>query len=172
MHQQRMLTLLVGMLVLITIPGCFLFGGGGDNTTESAITASEDVQNNAQVSDEAMFLADMALEEGDFDTAIAEYNRAIRADSTNVDAYLALTRLYQDLAFQYREIGDVEEALAEQTRALRVLNAYINQQLVPAASTTGVAVNPPGGAADAAMTGEPEAAEPEAAEPDTTQTMP
>lgn len=131
-------------LMLTTLPGCFLFGGGGDNgSIENVGTGDVAATGSPQLSDEAMFLAEMAAEEQDYDTAVAEYNRAIRADSTNVDAYIGLTRLHQQLATQYRDAGNIERALQEQTRALRVLSAYINRQLAPAASTTGIAVNPP-----------------------------
>lgn len=126
--RHRCVMLAFGALILMTIPGCFLFGGKKE-TTESAIAATAELREGQIATEEALFRADMAIEEERYDTAVIEYNRAIRADSSNIDAYFELASLHQQLSTQYRSEGNIEAALQENTRALTVLSSLVKYQV-------------------------------------------
>ena len=104
---HRWMLLGTGAMVILTSSGCFLFGGGGSEDTMAV--------------EEALFRADMAIEEERLDTAVIEFNRAIRADSSQVGVYFELAQLDRQLSEQYREDRDIEAALQENARGLRVL---------------------------------------------------
>ena len=134
--RHRWVVLALGALILMTIPGCFLLGGKKE-TTESAIAATAELREGQIATEEALFRADMAIEEERYDTAVIEYNRAIRADSSNIDAYLELASLHQQLSSQYREEGNIEAALQENTRALTVLSNLVKYQAEASKQGTG-----------------------------------
>ena len=50
----------------------------------------------------------------------------------NIDIYIELASLHQQLALQKKNEGDLEGALKENMRALRVLSSLVGNQLKPA----------------------------------------
>lgn len=121
-YLHRCMLLGIGALVVLSSSGCFLFGGGSsEDTMESAIAASTQLREGQMAVEEALFRADMAIEEERLDTAVIEFNRAIRADSSQVGIYFELAQLHKKLSEQYREDGNIEAALQENARGLRVL---------------------------------------------------
>ena len=127
---KRYILIVTGVLVMVTSSGCFLwpFGGGEDSETEIAIDAAARLREKQMAAEEALFQADMAIEEQRFDAAVFEFNRAIRADSSNVGIYLELAKLHQELATQYREDGDLETAIQHNARGLKVLEDLMGYQ--------------------------------------------
>ena len=150
---RRFVMCSVGMVMMTTASGCFF--GGNQETTESVIVATREQEQGAIEVEEALFRADMAIEEERFDTAVIEYNRAIRADSSNVDAYFELALLHQQLSAQYRDEGDIEAALRENTRALRVLSNLVNYQSRPEPEPMAADSTAPGMMPGAAPSGMP-----------------
>ncbi|MBT4494433.1 MAG: hypothetical protein HOC70_14420 [Gammaproteobacteria bacterium] len=135
-YLHRCMLLGIGALVMMSSTGCFLFGGGSsEDTMESAIAASTELREGQMAVEEALFRADMAIEEERLDTAVIEFNRAIRADSSQVGIYFELAQLHKQLSEQYREDGNIEAALQENARGLRVLEnlmAYRSRNPEPA----------------------------------------
>lgn len=70
----------------------------------------------------------MAIEEERFDAAILEFNRAIRADSSDIGIYFELANLHRELSTQYREDGNLEAAIRENARGLAVLENLMSYQ--------------------------------------------
>jgi len=131
------LVLISGLLVFFS-SGCFLpipFLGGGDDeasTLEGALIISEGSQATQNAVSDALEEVDMALEDGRYEAAVINYNRAIQADSTNIDIYIELASLLQQLALQKKDEGDFEGALQENLRALKVLSNLVGTRLRPA----------------------------------------
>ena len=127
---KRYILIVTGVLVMVTSSGCFLwpFGGGEDSETEIAIDAAARLREKQMEAEEALFQADMAIEEERFDAAVLEFNRAIRADSSNVGIYFELAKLHQELATLYREDGDLETAIQHNARGLKVLEDLMGYQ--------------------------------------------
>lgn len=127
--------LISGLLLFST--GCFLpFIGGGDDessTLEGDLVNSEAMMATQNAVASALEEVDLALEDGRYEAAVINYHRAIQADSTNIDIYLELASLHQQLALQKRDDGDIEGALQENNRALKVLSTMVGKQLKPAA---------------------------------------
>jgi tetratricopeptide (TPR) repeat protein len=131
------LVLISGLLVFF-FSGCFLpipFLGGGDDeasTPEGDLIISEAARTTQNAVSEALEEVDMALEDGRYEAAVINYNRAIQADSTNIDIYIELASLLQQLALQKKDEGDLEGALQENLRALKVLSNLVGTRLRPA----------------------------------------
>lgn len=127
--------------VLVVVSGCFLpfFGGKKEpKIPEPAAQAKGEAERavvrNPGAAADALRRAEQAVENQSYETAVIEYTRALRADSTNASTYFALARLHQQLSEQYREAGKLDEALREHTRAVSVLAAYVTSQLEPGAA--------------------------------------
>ena len=127
---NRYILIVIGGLVMMTASGCFLwpFGGGEASEAETVIDAAARLRENQMAAEEALFQADMAIEEERFDAAVREFNRAIRADSSNVGIYFELAKLHQELATLYREDGDLETAIQHNARGLKVLEDLMGYQ--------------------------------------------
>lgn len=146
----RLVIIVVCVTVLATVSGCFLPFFGGDKQTEtnaSKTTKAPDSpaaqqptqreqsgSRNPTAAAEAVRRAEQAMADQKYETAVIEYNRALRADSTNVEAYLALTRLHRQLSEQYREAGKLDEALRAHMQAVSVLSTYFTNYLEPEAA--------------------------------------
>jgi len=131
---QYRLILVCGLLVFFS-SGCFLpfFGGGNDSSTlEGDLVNSESMIATHNAVTEALEEVDMALEDGRYEAAVINYNRAIQADSTNIDIYIELASLHQQLALEKKDEGDIKGALQENLRALKVLSIMVSTRLKPA----------------------------------------
>ena len=109
--------------------GCFLFGGGKKESLEKELSRE---LAGKEASALALQDAGKALEEGNYDNVVADYNRAIQADSTNVDLYMDLASVYQQLSEIRRDNKNIDEALQENLRGIKVLETLVNKRLVPA----------------------------------------
>ena len=126
---NRYILFIMGTLVTMTASGCFLFGGSKeDESLEDAIAAAAELREGQLAVEEALFRADMAIEEERLDTAVIEFNRAIRVDSSQVGIYFELAQLHQQIAARYREDGELEAAIQENSRGLRVLENLMSYQ--------------------------------------------
>lgn len=114
--------------------GCFLFGGGKKASPEASLESQiKGELAGKEASAVALQQANQSLEEGNYDNVVVNYNRAIQADSTNVNLYIDLASVYQQLSEIRREGKNVDAALQENFRGLKVLETLVNQRLVPAA---------------------------------------
>jgi len=167
---KRYILFVSGALAMMTASGCFLFGGGGeDESQEAALDAAEQLRENRMVAEDALLEADMAIEEERFDAAILEFNRAIRADSSDIGIYFELANLHRELSTQYREDGNLEAAIRENARGLAVLENLMSYQKrnLDTAVTTEMQMDemPPGDRGEAVqeeMLPDQETAEPDA----------
>lgn len=112
--------------------GCFLFGGGKKGAKGDLEKQLSKELVGKEASALAVQEAGKALEEGNYENVVANYHQAIQADSTNVDLYMDLASVYQQLSELRRENDKIDDALLENMRGIKVLETLVNKRLVPA----------------------------------------
>lgn len=150
-----------GMALLVVImmygsTGCFLFGGGkkegaGSTLEGELLGAGQGNETAASALDQAK----QALEDGNYDDVVINYNRAIQADSSNLNLYIDLASVHQQLSQIRREGGSIDAALQENQRGLKVLETLVKNRMNAAgeqgqgstADSTGAAAPPDSGSA-------------------------
>jgi len=139
------------IIVMYSASGCFLFGGGKKESGPSLEGELLGAGKGQQMATSALDQAQQALEEGNFDNVVINYNRAIQADSSNLDLYIDLASVHEQLTQFRREEGNVDAALLENQRGIKVLEALVKNRLKSGASTGAPAPAAPTPAAPASV---------------------
>lgn len=147
---------LLAVIMMYAGSGCFLFGGGKKEADVSTLEGELlGAGKGGETAASALDQANQALEEGNYDDVVINYNRAIQADSSNLDLYIDLASVHQQLSQIRRESGSIDAALQENQRGLKVLETLVKNRMKAAgeqgqgraADSTGAAAPPDSGAA-------------------------
>ena len=147
---------LLAVIMMYTSSGCFLFGGGKKEAAGSTLEGELlGAGKGGETAASALDQANQALEEGNYEDVVINYNRAIQADSSNLNLYIDLASVHQQLSQIRREGGSIDAALQENQRGLKVLETLVKTRMSAAgeqgqgmsADSTGAAAPPDRGAA-------------------------